>query len=196
MTWHILPYSPPAGRIERWLSLDGSRLEMRPLPPLQPGDEERVGDWLNSLSPQTRRNRFFGTIREFSGLAVHQLLSIDPARDYLLVVLRHDGDQQQPIGGGRFVHDDGQGAAFSLLLGDEWQGQGIGRRLLKALLREASRRGLRRMHGDVLADNAAMLGLARSLGFDAVEAPAGSARLYREFLASLRSESPQDQRLH
>ena len=29
-----------------------------------------------------------------------------------------------------------------------------------------------------------------------VEAPAGSARLYREFLASLRSESPQDQRLH
>jgi hypothetical protein len=29
-----------------------------------------------------------------------------------------------------------------------------------------------------------------------VEAPYGSARLYREFLASLRSESPQDQRLH
>ena len=29
-----------------------------------------------------------------------------------------------------------------------------------------------------------------------LEAPAGSARLYREFLASLRSESPQDQRLH
>jgi pimeloyl-ACP methyl ester carboxylesterase len=29
-----------------------------------------------------------------------------------------------------------------------------------------------------------------------VEAPTGSARLYREFLASLRSESPQDQRLH
>jgi pimeloyl-ACP methyl ester carboxylesterase len=29
-----------------------------------------------------------------------------------------------------------------------------------------------------------------------VEAPSGSARLYREFLASLRSESPQDQRLH
>jgi pimeloyl-ACP methyl ester carboxylesterase len=29
-----------------------------------------------------------------------------------------------------------------------------------------------------------------------VEAPAGSAHLYREFLASLRSESPQDQRLH
>jgi pimeloyl-ACP methyl ester carboxylesterase len=29
-----------------------------------------------------------------------------------------------------------------------------------------------------------------------VEVPGGSARLYREFLASLRSESPQDQRLH
>ena len=29
-----------------------------------------------------------------------------------------------------------------------------------------------------------------------VEAPAGSARLYREFLASQRQESPQDQRMH
>lgn len=158
--------------VARWRTPDGSRLEMRPLPPLHPGDSERVSVWLNGLSANTRRNRFFSTVSEFSDSAVHKLLSIDPSREYLLVVLRVDGEQQWPIGGGRFVQDDdGRSASFSLLLGDEWQGQGIGRRLLKALQREAARRGLRRMRGDVLADNRVMLGLARSLHFTVEESP-------------------------
>lgn len=158
--------------VVRWRALDGSRLEMRPVPPLHSGDIERVSAWLNGLSPNTRRNRFFGTVSEFSGSTVQKLLTIDPSREYLLVVLRDDSGLQWPIGGGRFVQDDDdRSASFSLLLGDAWQGQGIGRRLLKALLREAARRGLRRLHGDVLADNRAMLALARSLHFTVDELP-------------------------
>ena len=155
--------------VDSWQTLDGTRLEMRPM---RASDEAQVKASLNKLSGDSRRNRFFASIAEFSDTAVHQLVAIDPASEYLLVVLRREDDVEIPIAGGRFVHEeehqehgDRHECAVSLLIGDPWQGQGIGRRLLQALIREASRRGLRRMYGHVLADNRPMLALARSQHF-------------------------------
>ncbi|WP_291995415.1 GNAT family N-acetyltransferase [Candidatus Accumulibacter sp. ACC003] len=155
--------------IDRWQAADGSWLEMRPM---RPDDEAGVKQSLNTLSAKARRNRFFGSIAEFSDAAVRRLVVVDLEKEYVLVVVRRagegegEGEGEVPIAGGRFVEDDEQAeCSFSLLIGDAWQGQGIGRRLLKALVREASLRGLRTMRGDVLADNRAMLQLARSLHF-------------------------------
>ena len=157
--------------VESWQSLDGTRLEMRQM---QPSDAPQVKASLNKLSADARRRRFFVSIAEFSDDAVHRLIDIDPAREYLLVVVRREEGAEIPIAGGRFVHENERpDCAFSLLIGDTWQGQGIGRRILKALIREASRRGLRRMHGQVLADNRPMLGLARAQRFTVLESDQG-----------------------
>jgi len=157
--------------VESWQSLDGTRLEMRQM---RPSDAPQVKASLNTLSADTRRRRFFVSIAEFSDDAVHRLIDIDPAREYLLVVLRREDGIEIPIAGGRFVHEDERpDCTFSLLIGDPWQGQGIGRRILKALIREASRRGLRRMHGHVLADNRPMLDLARAQRFAILESDQG-----------------------
>ncbi|MER2516324.1 MAG: GNAT family N-acetyltransferase [Candidatus Accumulibacter phosphatis] len=157
--------------IESWQSRDGTRLEMRQMPP---SDAPQVKASLNKLSADARRRRFFAAIAEFSDDAVHRLIDIDPAREYLLVVLRHEEGAEIPIAGGRFVHESERpDCTFSLLIGDPWQGQCIGRRILKALIREAARRGLRRMHGHVLADNRPMLGLARAQRFTVLESDQG-----------------------
>lgn len=157
--------------VDRWQAADGSWLEMRQM---RPDDEPRVKQSLNTLSANSRRNRFFGSIAEFSDEAVHRLVSVDPQKEYLLVVVRREDAIEIPIAGGRFVeHEKQPECTFSLLIGDAWQGQGIGRRLLKALLREASLRGLRTMRGDVLADNRPMLSLARSLHFALVDSDQG-----------------------
>lgn len=157
--------------VESWHALDGTLLEMRQM---QPSDAPQVKASLNKLSADARRSRFFASIAEFSDDAVHRLVAVDPAREYLLVVLRHDDGSEIPIAGGRFVHeDDRPECAFSLLIGDPWQGQGVGRRILKALIREASRRGLQRMHGHVLADNRPMLELARAQHFAVMESDQG-----------------------
>ncbi|WP_313951070.1 GNAT family N-acetyltransferase [Accumulibacter sp.] len=149
--------------IDRWQAFDGTWLEMRQM---RPSDGPQVKASLNKLSASARRSRFFAAIAEFSDEAVHQLVAVDPRKEYLLVVMRRENDIEIPIGGGRFVQqDDCPNCAFSLLVGDDWQGQGIGRRLLKSLVREASRRSLRTMYGHVLADNRPMLVLARSLRF-------------------------------
>lgn len=166
--------------VDTWQALDGTQLEMRRM---RQSDEPQVKESLNKLSADARRNRFFASIAEFSDAAVHQLITVDPAREYLLVVMRREDGADIPIAGGRFVHEDERReCAFSLLVGDAWQGQGIGRRILKALIGEASKRGLQQMYGHVLADNRPMLELARSQRFAVMECDQGEnvRRIVRE----------------
>lgn len=146
-------------------------------------DAEGVKNSLNQLSPLARRHRFFGPVREFTDLMVSRLVDVEPAKVYPLVVLRRTKESLAPIGGGRFVIDEGGTMCeFSLVVGDDWQGQGIGRRILKALIEEASKRGLRRITGDVLAENLAMIALARSMGFALMDSDEGHSvkQLVRE----------------
>jgi len=149
--------------VDRWQTRAGVWLAMRPM---RPSDAPLVKESLNKLSANARRSRFFASIGEFSDDTVRQLVTVDPQQACALLVLRTDSELPTPIAGGRFVrNENAQECSVSVLVGDAWQGQGIGRRIIQALLREASRRGLRQMTGQVLADNQAMLRLARSLHF-------------------------------
>jgi GNAT superfamily N-acetyltransferase len=54
---------------------------------------------------------------------------------------------------------------FGISIDDRWQGQGIGAALLRNLECRAAALGATRIFGDTLRSNAAMIGLARKLGF-------------------------------
>lgn len=150
--------------LKRWRAPDGTELTMRPM---RRSDAAQVKESLNRLSPETRRYRFFVTTREFSDEAARRLTDVDPRTEFALVVVRRADGREIPIAGGRIAHagDDGKRCEFSLLIGDAWQGQGIGHRLLKRLIAEAVRRGLQEIFGLVHADNRPMLALARAHGF-------------------------------
>ena len=82
-----------------------------------------------------------------------------------LVALYGPEREQQIIGVARYARDDdGAGHEFAVAVADEWQGRGVGTRLLEELFEYARTRGLRRLYGRVLNDNAHMLSLARTLG--------------------------------
>ena len=110
---------------------------------------------------------------------VRGLTEAPPERQCTLLVLRHENGEEIPVAGGRFVVGDTPETAgtceFALTIGDAWQGQGIGARLLCALIREAERRGLRSMVGHILLDNRPMLALARHHGFGIEESPDDTA---------------------
>jgi acetyltransferase len=63
------------------------------------------------------------------------------------------------------VEPDGESCEFAITIADAWQGKGIAGRLMRALIRDARARGLRRMHGFVLGANTRMLDFVRKLGF-------------------------------
>jgi acetyltransferase len=70
------------------------------------------------------------------------------------------------IGVARYVLErNNEAAEFAIVVADAWHGRGIGSRLLAKLIDVARRRGVRRLYGDILAQNRPMLELARKLGF-------------------------------
>ena len=161
--------------IFEWTASDGTRLRLRPV---RPDDAARVHRSLALLSPEARRQRLLATTRGFSEEFVNSLVEGDPARQYAVLVVRDDNEnsgEEIPVAGGRLVlspeanatqpADAAATCEFALIVGDRWQGQGIGQNILYALIAEARRRKLRTMVGDILPDNHAMLKLARHLHF-------------------------------
>jgi len=60
---------------------------------------------------------------------------------------------------------DGKSCEYAIAIADAWQGRGLGRILMTAIIDAARERGLEAMMGWVLAANAPMLRLCADLGF-------------------------------
>ena len=183
---------PPRQPIERWTSHPRTRAGLRIcIRPLRPDDREREIAFLNGLSD---RSRYFRLMTPFKYLPPHmidQLMSIDYARRMAFVATIPANDDQAFVGIARYGETDEAGVAeLGITVADAWQRSGIARLLVLRLLRFARSRGIRRMTGIVLPENAPMIALARSLGFairfDPVE---HLVRIARELPAAARGET-------
>jgi RimJ/RimL family protein N-acetyltransferase len=64
------------------------------------------------------------------------------------------------------IVDGTQGLAeFAIVVADQFQSQGIGRKLLNGLIQAARESGLRTLQGECFSDNQALLELCKGLGF-------------------------------
>jgi RimJ/RimL family protein N-acetyltransferase/succinyl-CoA synthetase alpha subunit len=133
--------------------------------PVRPDDEPALLRLLQSLDPETVRLRFFSTIRHFSHDLAARMTQIDYDRELALVILPA-GAPERLVGIGTLAADpDGARAEFGVLVDHAHCGQGLGRHLLQCFLDHARAQGIAAVFGEVLAENSAMLGLARRLGF-------------------------------
>ena len=144
---------------------DGRAATLRPI---SAEDFALESAFLDTLSMETSYNRLFST-RHPSAEEIRRWVDIDATREFAFVVVAHaaDGTGQMLAVGRAVQDDDGPDAEFALLVGDAAKRQGLGGRLLRALIDEARRRGVPVLHGTTLSTNAAMLGLARRFGFAA-----------------------------
>jgi GNAT superfamily N-acetyltransferase len=149
--------------IDRVRLRDGRRVTVRPVRPNDIAHEiELHRTFFRSLSPQSQRRRFHGALRELSESVLRYLVDVDQTTHLALVAAAtdHDGREVQ-IGEARWVRrqppDDPEVADFAIAVADDWQGTGLGSRLLDGLVTTASRRGVRRLCGDVMRENESML---------------------------------------
>lgn len=135
--------------------------------PIRPEDAEPMRAAFTLLEPNEIRQRFLFPMKELGPQQVEALVRPDPRRDFALVAAEPLPAGEALVGAvARISIDpDGKQAEFAILVSHYVNGMGLGRRMMRKLVRWARGRKLHRLYGDVLEDNAPMQSLARSLGF-------------------------------
>jgi len=81
-----------------------------------------------------------------------------------------EDDKEHIIGVGRLtILPDRERAEFAVVVGDPWQGQGVGKKLMGVCIEVAMGQGIKQVFMDVLRENGAMRGLAARFGFEEVK---------------------------
>jgi acetyltransferase len=155
--------------LERWQTPAGASLLIRPVGPDDAGRELR---FIESLSPQTRYERVFAHRGLLPG-ELRQLVRFDVRREIGLLAATDAPEEEQIVAVARLKKSaDGRQCEFALVVGDAWQRQGVGERLLRRLLAVARLAGMKQVIGVTLATNASMKALCRKLGFTVQPDPA------------------------
>jgi acetyltransferase len=162
----IRPY--PVEYISSWTLADGTAVTFRPI---RPEDEPLMVEFHKTLSEQSVYFRFFFLDRLDSRVAHERLVRqcfIDYDSEVALVTESVDPQtgHREILGVGRLKRQlfrtDGE---LAVIVGDRYQGRGLGTEMVRRLIDVARHEGFRRIIALILSENAAMLALAKRLHF-------------------------------
>ncbi|HSH29826.1 MAG TPA: GNAT family N-acetyltransferase, partial [Thiohalobacter sp.] len=144
---------------------DGTVVTLRPI---RPEDADIEQAFVRGLSEESRYLRFMRVLDELTPELLIRFTQVDYDREMAFIALcKEDDGAAVQIGVARYnTQPDGRTAEFALVVGDRWQGRGLGSALLKILIDYARQHGVRELFGDVLLRNTGMRKLAAHLGFD------------------------------
>ncbi|MEM7545388.1 MAG: bifunctional acetate--CoA ligase family protein/GNAT family N-acetyltransferase [Pseudomonadota bacterium] len=178
-----------------------SRLAIRPYPaewttdaicakgpvlirPIRPADEALYPDFIDRLSKQDIKFRFFGAFSHASHEQIARFTQIDYARAMAFIAI--DPQDGSLLGVSRLAADPNyETAEFAILVRSDRQKEGIGRALMRQLLDYARAEGIQTLQGDVMTENTPMQILCSAFGFQH-DQTAGSRGQMR-FVARLKA---------
>jgi acetyltransferase len=150
---------------------DGVEFRIRPI---RASDETLDREFIIGLSPESRYRRMMNAMREPSAELLYRFVHVDYDRDMAFAALVGEPPDEQIIGIARYAHDRiGSDCEFAVAVADAWQKRWVGTALMRILLEYAHARGIRSVHGEIIADNVRMIELARGLGMKLTYHPQG-----------------------
>lgn len=157
---------------------DGREVTVRAI---MEADAKEIFQAFERLSASSRYSRFMMHKKRLDEAAVHRGVHPRPGRDFVFVATIPAADSIDIVGAAQYVQAGESGdriCEFAITVAEDWRGNGLATKLLASLVRRASRDGYETMEGWVMAENLAMLALARKLGFK-VEPVPGDAKVVR-----------------
>ena len=153
---------PSSIRIRETLP-DGRILHLRAI---RPADRETLRDEFLKLSKATVRDRFFSLKSDLTAEELTYFTEVDFTYHVALVAELELESGRRAVGVGRFVRDRDhpEHSEFAITITDEFQGRGIGKLLLKHLVRLARGLGVTYLDASVLPQNARMSKLLHHSG--------------------------------
>jgi acetyltransferase len=157
----IAPY--PNQYENDWMLRDGTPVLLRPM---KPEDEPLVSAFLNKCSSETIFFRYFRFIKQWTHEMLIRFTQNDYDREVGVMALGQPPGPEVMMGVSRlFMAADRSSAEFAVIVGDPWQGKGLGPKLVEQVIAIARDQGVKVLSGDVLTQNQPMLDLAKKVGF-------------------------------
>jgi acetyltransferase len=156
---------------------------------VRPEDEPLYTPFLEKVTPDDLRLRFFAPVKDFTHAFISRFTQIDYARAMAFVIINEV--TKEMLGVGRLhvtTHSDT--AEFGVLVRSDLKNQGLGWLLMQMLMEYARAEGIHEIVGEVLTENSTMLQMCTELGFSIAESGDEKIRLVRLPLASLQTPSP------
>lgn len=158
-------------REESWTARGGRQVTLRPV---RPADHDGLRTFVDALSRESRYYRFM-TGGRVADEIIHGFVAHHPQRDVAVVVtVQAEDGVESIVANAEYVVNPENVAELAVVVADDWQGQGLGRRLIQRLQQIARASQLQGMRGDVLSENRRMLAIMRDCGFAARRNPEDS----------------------
>ncbi len=131
---------------------------------IRPDDASALRWGFDHLSAQSRHQRFLVPKPKISSGEVRYLTQIDGTDHFALVAVLAD-DPEMIVGVARFVRsrDDPAVAEMAIVIADELQGQGLGKRMGLLVADAARERGIERFVATMLSENVAAHRIFRTI---------------------------------
>lgn len=160
---------------------DGSLVLIRPV---VPEDEDAITELLASLSPGSRRNRFFSLTTDLEGEA-RRAVDVDQRTRYALVAIAIDG---RIVAHAAYFAEPSGRAEVAWIVSDDHRGRGLGTLLLAHLAERAEEVGVGPFVAYVLPENHEMIEVLRESGVP-MRTQRAHDQLVFEFPTSLSAEA-------
>ncbi|HEX8743073.1 MAG TPA: GNAT family N-acetyltransferase [Thermoleophilaceae bacterium] len=140
---------------------DGLRVVIREI---RPSDRDLLEHSRGRFSDESMRRRFLGPKPRLTSTELRYLTEVD-GEDHYAIVAVPLADLGAIVAVARFVRQPGDPATAeaAIIVADELQGRGLGKRMAHQLADAARDRGIRRFTASMLTDNRPALALMRTL---------------------------------
>lgn len=137
------------------------------LRPIRPEDEPAHHEFLNKTDKKDIYFRFFRAAGNFTHPSLARFTQIDYDREMAFIATaRNEKNEFETLGVIRAVSDaDNNESEIAIIVRSDVQGRGIGTKLMEKMLQYCRDRGTKKIMGQVLMENTAMLHMVKKFNF-------------------------------
>jgi len=147
-----------------WKMRDGRSVLLRPI---KPEDEPLWEEMFQNFSEESIRYRFFQMLKDTPHAVRVRYCNIDYDREVAMVAELLEEGRRKILGVARVSFEpDGKTGEMAFVVGDRWQNQGLGTKMVDYALDIAAGMGVESVYAIMLPDNYRALSLTKKMGFD------------------------------
>jgi acetyltransferase len=146
-----------------WTLKNGQEVLLRPI---KPEDEPLWLEMFQSFSEESIRYRFFQMLKDTPHEVRVRYCNIDYDREIAMVAEMVEDGRRKILGVSRVsIETDGKHGEMAFIVSDQWQGLGLGTKMVDYTLDIAKEKGVESVYAIMLPDNYRALSLTKKMGF-------------------------------